>query len=177
MKRIWGSLALVVVLACGGWTQNAPADTPADKEDIEKLFTTLHLREMMRNVMATSMQQSKQIAHDALRRKQPGISDEELKRMDGFIDDSVKSLDIVGMLDDMIPVYQRHLSKQDIQAMLAFYETPTGQKILREQPAMMSEGMQAMRPRMERMMADVMDKAEAMAKQESENKTSGPVAK
>jgi hypothetical protein len=42
---------------------------------------------------------------------------------------------------------------------------------------MMSEGMQAMRPRMERMMADVMDKAEAMAKQESENKTSGPVAK
>jgi len=45
------------------------------------------------------------------------------------------------MLDDMIPVYQRHLTKQDVDSMLAFYNTPTGQKLLREQPAMMAEGM------------------------------------
>ncbi len=51
--------------------------------------------------------------------------------------------------------------------MLAFYETPTGQKILREQPAMMAEGMQAMRPRMEKMMSDIADQAENVAKEMS----------
>jgi len=71
------------------------------------------------------------------------------------------------MLDDMIPVYQRHLSKQDVTAMLAFYNTPTGQKLLREQPAMMTEGMQAMQPRMQKMMSDLMDKVEQMVSEET----------
>ena len=53
--------------------------------------------------------------------------------------------------------------------MLAFYDTPTGQKILREQPAMMAEGMQAMRPRMEKMMSDMTDQAENVAKEMSDS--------
>jgi hypothetical protein len=65
----------------------------------------------------------------------------------------------------MVPVYQRHLSKGDVSAMQAFYETPTGQKLLREQPAMTAEAMQAMQPRMQKMMATMMDEAEKMGKE------------
>jgi len=174
MTRVWGSL-FVVLLALGmGWTQQdtSAENAPADKEDIEKLFVTLHLREMIQNVTTASMQQTKQMSHDVLKKKLPGISDEELKRMDAFLDDLIKQIDISGMIDDMIPVYRRHLTKGDVRAMLAFYDSPTGQKILREQPAMTAEGMQAMQPRMQKMMADVTDKAQKMAREMAEKENS-----
>ena len=167
MKRVWGSLSLVLCLVCFGWAQSAPADAPAEKEDVQQLFATLHLSEMMQNVMKASMQQQKQITREALKKKMPSMTDEDFKRMDTFIDEFAKSIDLNAMLDDMIPVYQRHLSKQDVSAMLAFYNTPTGQKLLREQPAMMAEGMQAMQPRMQKMMSDLMDKVEQMVSEET----------
>jgi len=43
----------------------------------------------------------------------------------------------------MVPIYQKHLTKSDLDAILAFYSSPIGQKLQREQPAMMQEGMQA----------------------------------
>ena len=89
----------------------------------------------MQNLMTTSMQQSKQIARDTIKKKQPELTEEQLKRMDALMDNFVKTLDLSGILDDVIPVYQRHLTKQDVSAMLAFYDSPTGRKILREQPA------------------------------------------
>ena len=49
--------------------------------------------------------------------------------------------------------------------MLTFYESPTGQKMLREQPQMMAEAMRAVQPRMEKMMSSIMDQAEKMAKE------------
>jgi hypothetical protein len=136
MRYVKGSLLVVLVLACVGWAQDAPAEAPADKEDVQRLFTALHLHEMMQNLMATTMQQQKEMAHDALKKKTPSMSEDELKRMDTFMDEFVKKIDMDGMLEDMVPVYQRHLTKQDVSAMLTFYNSPTGQKLLREQPAM-----------------------------------------
>lgn len=174
MKRVWGPLLLVLMLSCFGWAQAAPADTLADKEDVQKLFAALHLSQMMQNVMTASMQQQKQITRDALKKKMPSMTDEEFKRMDTFIDEFAKGIDLNGMLDDMIPVYQRHLTKQDVSAMLAFYNTSTGQKLLREQPAMMAEGMQATQPRMQKMMSDLMDKVEQMVREETKKPAAEP---
>jgi hypothetical protein len=43
----------------------------------------------------------------------------------------------------MIPIYQRHLTKSDLDAVIVFYSSPVGQRLLKEQPAMMAEGMKA----------------------------------
>ena len=174
MKRMWGCVFVVCVFAYFSWAQNLSGEVAADKEDVQKFFVTLHLREMMQNMMMTSMQQQTQLTRDTLKEKVPRITNEELNRIDAVVDDLVKTIDVNRILDDMIPVYQRHLSKQDVDAMLAFYNTPTGQKLLREQPAMMAEGMQAMQPRMKKMMSDVMDKVEQIARQQS-GKTDAPV--
>ena len=50
------------------------------------------------------------------------------------------------VLQSMVPVYQKHFSKGDIEAIVAFYSAPAGQKLLREMPAMMAESMQTMMP-------------------------------
>jgi hypothetical protein len=61
----------------------------------------------------------------------------------------------------MIPIYQRHFSKTDVNSMTSFYSSPTGQKFLREMPAVMAESMQAMYPRIQRQI-------EAISRQEKE---------
>ena len=45
------------------------------------------------------------------------------------------------MIADAVPVYQRHISKSDIDTVIAFYSSATGQRLLDEQPAIMSEYM------------------------------------
>jgi hypothetical protein len=102
-----------------------------------------------------------------LKKKMASVTEDEFKRMGAFIDELAKKIDLNGMLDDMIPAYQRHLSQQDVRAMLAFYNTPNGQKLLGEQPAMMSEGRQAMQPRMQKMMSDLMDRVEQTVREDS----------
>ncbi len=56
------------------------------------------------------------------------------------------------MLQATIPVYQKHWTKADVDAMVAFYSTPTGQKMLKELPATMAEAMQAITPIMRKRM-------------------------
>jgi len=53
----------------------------------------------------------------------------------------------------MIPVYQKHLTKGDVDGLVAFYSSPTGEKMLKEMPAIMSESMQAASGVMQDMMA------------------------
>jgi hypothetical protein len=178
MKRIV-ELALLLMVALGpAWAQQtSPDETPATKEDIQKLFTTMHIREQMRNIMDLMAKQSKQMAQDTLKKKIPDTSQKELDRLNAMMDQTMKGFDIDGMIDDIVPVYQRHLTKTDVAAMAGFYQTPTGQKMLREQPQMTAEAMQAVQPRMEKMMATVMDDAEKMAKEASADAKDAKTAK
>jgi hypothetical protein len=164
MKRKLLLLSFVVFACSTGFSQVAD-NAPATKADVEKLFDTMHIREQMHNVMELASKQSRQMAQEALKKKLPQLSQKDLDRMNEFMDRTMKQMDFDGMIDDMVPVYQRHLSKGDVSAMQAFYETPTGQKLLREQPAMTAEAMQAMQPRMQKMMATMMDEAEKMGKE------------
>jgi len=165
MKRILGLLLLFGLTLGPAFAQQTSSDDQATKEDVEQLFTTMHIREQMRNMMDLMAKQSKQMAQEALKKKIPDITQKDLDRIDSMMDRMMKNFDLNGMIDDMIPVYQRHLTKADISAMAKFYETPTGQKMLREQPQMTAEAMKAVQPRMEKMMADMMDEAEKAARE------------
>lgn len=164
MKRI-AAVVLAIGLACGVALAQETNDAPATKEDVAKLFETMHIHEQMHNMMEVMFKQSRQIAQDALKKRVPEITQKDLDRMDAMMDRMQKQLDVDGILDDMIPVYQKHLTKEDVAAMQAFYGTPTGQKILREQPAMTAEAMRAVQPRTEKMMNNIMDEVEKMAKE------------
>jgi hypothetical protein len=48
-----------------------------------------------------------------------------------------------GLLAAVYPVYDRHFSLEELQAMTAFYRTPAGQKALRVLPQLTVESMQA----------------------------------
>lgn len=46
------------------------------------------------------------------------------------------------LVEMLVPVYQRHLTEADLQAMIAFYKTPVGKKYAEKTPLIMQESMQ-----------------------------------
>lgn len=149
----------------------AQSEAPATREDVLKLFDVMKIHEQMTAVMTTVAAQQRSMMHESMRKHFPQITDQELARLDNFTSETMKDLPIEGMLDDMIPVYQKHLSKGDVGAMSAFYSSPTGQKLLHEMPAMTAESMQAAGPRIQAMMEKVMDRAEKMAEEDRQKQS------
>src|SRR5262249_46632152 len=81
-------------------------------------------------------------------------------RMNKLMDDMMKNFPFEEMIQAMMPVYQKHLTKTDASAMVAFYSTPTGQKLIREQPAITQEAMQAAAPLIQKQMASTMERVQ-----------------
>jgi len=42
--------------------------------------------------------------------------------------------DLDGLMEEIIPIYDEHFTETEIQEIVAFYETPIGQKLLEESP-------------------------------------------
>jgi uncharacterized protein len=59
-----------------------------------------------------------------------------------------------------VPVYQKHFTKGDIDTLIAFYSTPTGQKMLRELPEIMSEAMEQAMPMIEKYVATIQERVQ-----------------
>jgi uncharacterized protein len=154
----------------------AQSDTPASREDIVKLFEVMNIHEQMRLTMDSVVKQQSKLVHESLQNRFPEMTNEQLNRLDSVMKESLRDMPVDGMIDDMIPVYQKHLTKPDVEAMSTFYSTPTGKKLLAEMPAMTSESMQAAYPRMQAMMDKMMERVEQMANDEQKKAKSSPKA-
>jgi uncharacterized protein len=123
------------------------AAAPPTREDVLKLFDLLQITKTMDAVINATKQQSMEIAEQMIREKMPDASPEQKKQfremMDEVMQQALGPAAIKEMLEATIPVYQHHLTKADLDAMVAFYSSPVGQKILHEQPAMVQESMEA----------------------------------
>jgi uncharacterized protein len=161
---------VLLLLTTSALAQQTVADTPATRDDVLRLFSVMNINQQMRTIMDSMMQQQKSLVHDMARRKNPNVSTEDLGRVDRIMDESVKDFPIDGILDDMVPVYQKHLTSADVSAMSAFYSSPTGQKLLREMPAMTSEAMQASYGRLQKQMEAVAERAEKAIKENEQRK-------
>ncbi len=128
--------------------------------------------------MDSSRKQAKAVAADILNKELPEASKEELTQMQGMINEMVDDIDrdypMDAILNDMVPIYQRHLTKSDADELIAFYSSPVGQKVLRELPAITSEAMQVstsyLQPRMEAAVGKLKEKVERMAEEDRKKK-------
>src|SRR5579872_7636686 len=150
MKRHSAFLAIILFAASRAFAQLATGDTPASKEDIQKLFEVMQIHQQMRQVMDAMMKQQTTMIDETLKKRYPQTSADKIARANQMIAETMKDMPMDAMLDDMIPIYQRHFSKTDIDAMSTFYASPTGQKMMREMPALTSESMQASYARMQK---------------------------
>jgi uncharacterized protein len=121
--------------------QALPADAPS-RDQVLKFFDILQVRRNMQLLIDGMKEQMKSGAEQGFRHKLPDATPGQIQQMQAIVDDSFSEISFDELIDAIVPVYQRHLSKSDIDNILAFYASAAGQKLLREQPAIMRESME-----------------------------------
>ena len=146
MKRLLVVMAACLAFASAGAAQQAAADAPATKEDVQRYLDVMHSREMVMKMMEAMSKPMHQMVHEQYMKDKDKLPADFEDRITKQMDEYMKSFPLEEMLQAMVPAYQKHLTKRDIEGLVAFYSSPTGQKLLKELPAISAEAMQAVLP-------------------------------
>ena len=155
MKRLVFAVAVTLLLTWPSLAQTGTDDSPATKEDVQRYFQIVKSHDLMKKVMASMAQGIQQMTHEQYVKHQNELSAGYEAKMNAMMEDMFSNMPMDEMMDAMIPAYQKHLTRGDIDNIVAFYSTPTGAKVLREMPAMLAEAMQEMMPIMTKYMYTV----------------------
>ena len=146
MKRFLVASLLFLLFSGNVPAQQAAADDPATKQDVERYLQAVHSHDMMKQMMEAMSKPMHQMVHDQFMKDKDKLPADFETRMTKIIDDMMKDMPLDEMMQAMVPVYQKHFTKGDIDAFIVFYSSPTGQKMLREMPAITAEAMQSIMP-------------------------------
>lgn len=155
MKSAALAFVLCLIFVPLTFAQQLPQDAPASREDIQKYLDVVHANEMTAKMMDIMKTQMERMIHEQVA-KNPSIPPDFEARLYREYDELIKTFPVDELVQAMIPSYQHHLTKGDVEALTAFYSTPRGQKILNEMPAMTAEGMQAASGIIQRTLANYM---------------------
>jgi hypothetical protein len=152
----------------------AVSDGPPSPDQVRKLLVLLRVRAELQITLDAMKQQVNAGAVQTFSDKVPNPTPAQLKQVNFVVDEVFRDLSLDDLIQDLVPVYQRHLTRSDVSALIAFYSSAPGQKILREQPAMMKESMQvagtAQQQRMETLLAKLEVRIEQLIAQEQQPK-------
>jgi uncharacterized protein len=167
VKCLFLPILLCLAFCCSALAQQTD-DTPATKEDVQRYFDAMHLQDMMLQMIDAMAKPMHEMLHDQYVKDKDRLPDGFEEQMNKQMDDLLKDMPWEEMIRAMVPAYQKHLTKGDIDAIVAFYSSPTGQKLLREMPALMTDSMQSMMPIMQKYIDKVQNRiqeqTEAMLK-------------
>jgi uncharacterized protein len=177
-ERQLSLIAVVLVLfatqAAVSGQPSPVASTPASRQDVLKLFQVMHIHDQMRSVMDSMTKQQSALVHETMKQRYPQMPEERIEQFDAMMEEGMKDFPVDAVIDDLIPVYQKHLTRTDVTAMYVFYSSPTGQKLLREMPAMTEESMQLSYGRMQKQMDAMTDRVQKVMKEEELNRKAPP---
>jgi hypothetical protein len=148
-----------------------PPDAPTH-DQVMTLLDLLQVRRNMSLVMDGMKQAMKQSAEQSFRERVPDPTPRQLEALRGMIEGAIGDMPLDQMVEAIVPIYRRHLTKSDVEEMIRFYGGPTGQKVLHEQPQMLQEGMQAgiavQQKRMDQIKAKIQEGAQKMVEANEE---------
>jgi hypothetical protein len=146
-----------------------PEAQQATKEQIAKLFEVMRLKkqmDMMLKMMPVMAKQSVQQQQQIMLNKLPAgqqLTEEQRQALNklttGIIEKAVAAYPMDAMIADASTVYQRHISREDADAMIGFYSSPAGQHLLDAQPVIAHEYMPLAMERMKSVTATLTDEA------------------
>jgi hypothetical protein len=158
--------------------QTADQALPPDAPTRNQVLTLLDLVQA-RQMMVAAMEDLKRImqngAEESFRQKAPNATPKQVEALRAMFDEVTK-MPLDDMINAVISIYQRHLTKTDVEELIRFYSSPVGQKLLREQPQIMRESMQAgaeiQRKRVDEIQARIKEKMDEMI--QAEENSSAP---
>jgi hypothetical protein len=175
VKRLLLAVILCLAFCCGALAQQTDPDAPASAAEIQTFLDTVSSHDMTKQMMQTMSKSIEQMIHQQYLKDQDKLPADYEARELKMIHDMMTGMPMDEMIQAMVPVYQKHFTKRDIDDLIAFYSSPVGQKMLKEMPGIMAEAMQSMMPIMNRYMETMkrrIDEQTADLMKQSE-KTSG----
>ena len=160
MKRV---LLLLLLLFTWRPAFGQQASDQPTRDDMGKMFEVLRVRQQTEGVMKTMLAQMKQQIEGDIEKRYQNLSQESKLKIEKMVNDSVNLYPVSEMLEDLAPVYQKHLTKSDVDAIVGFYSSPAGQHFLDQMPAMTQEAMQVMLVKLQTRTADYAKKIQEEA--------------
>jgi uncharacterized protein len=157
---------LCIPVAAAQVTDSTTNDAPATKDEIQNLFDVMQVRQQSHRMIDSLRQQMQAMSAQTIKARYPQISAAELARATRISEESLKDIPLDEILNDTIPIYQKHLTHTDVNAMIAFYSSPTGKKLMQEMPAITQEAMQVSYKRMQKQIDAVMQRVEDSVKED-----------
>jgi hypothetical protein len=128
MKKSMLALFTLALLSVGAAMAQAPAgSTAAKRQDIRKLLEATGAAKIGQQIAAQMLPMFKQ--------GNPQVPQK-------FWDEVAKEFDANSMIELVIPIYDKHLTHEDIKGLLAFYQSPLGRKMAAVTPQITQESMQ-----------------------------------
>ena len=159
-------ISLLLTFVCGfsflALAQEASPSQPS-RDDLMKMFEVLRVRTQTQNTMETVLAQMKVQLEGDIQKRYPNLSPESVQKLEASINDAINLYPVDEMLEDLMPVYQKYLTKADVDAIIGFYSSPAGQRFLDRMPAMTQEAMKTMMTKLQVRTAEYADKVEKQA--------------
>ncbi|HZQ94462.1 MAG TPA: DUF2059 domain-containing protein [Candidatus Sulfotelmatobacter sp.] len=129
-------------------------DQTPSRDDIIVYLRTMHSHDMLQKTMQVQAESMRQLYRDMILKDKGKLPDNFDSVFKGAMDDLIKGMPSDEIVQAMIPAYQKHFTKSDIEAMNAFYSSPVGQKVLEQLPSVLQEGNQAAMPILSRYLGE-----------------------
>lgn len=144
------------------------AENQPSAEQLAKLFEVMRIKQQMASMRTMVPGMVQQQIQAAMRQTEEGLpagtklTPQQREKMQSIMTKYVgKAMDLYPadeMLTDMTAIYQRHLSRDDVEGLIAFYGSPAGQHLLDAQPVIAQEYMPVV-------MSKVAQRSQAMTKE------------
>lgn len=136
-----------------------PAPDPKMRADIERLMEVTKSAELgaqMGDLMALQIVQMSGVE-----------TSEAVARCREIAAETIREL-LTGkeLIEELIPVYERHFTHEEIRDMIAFYETPLGKKTIDVMPRVMADSMQIGQRWAARVMPEIQQKVTKLMREE-----------
>ncbi len=141
----------------------------ATRKDVEQMLIQTGVKERMHQMWAQMGQQMAVTAAQSYHLRNPDATPMQVHKVQQVVEKSLQgSMSVVStdeLINAIIPIYEKHLSHADMQAIIAFYNTDVGKRYLKEQPAMQAESMQAVQPIIQKHLPEMQAAAEKAVQQ------------
>ena len=156
-------IAIMLVLSVPVWSQDATS-AAASKEEVMKLLKVMRVNSQMTqmlNNMSTVVQTG---AREGFLKKKPNATEKQLAALDKMMGSTFQEFSADELIAEIIPVYQRNLTSEEVSSLVSFYNSPSGQKILDKMPKLTQDAMQVGVDYARKKMDAAMTRMEALSK-------------
>lgn len=158
--KLFSSIALAVSLMVTQVHAQAEEVPPSDAS-VQELLQTMHAADLIGNAQQQFDSMFQSMTQQVTQGKP--ATPEQQKALDNFHGKMKeilhKELGWESMQPIIVQIYQKSLNQDEVNGMIAFYKTPTGQAVIKKMPLIMQNTMSLMQQKMPHMVQEIQQAA------------------